>query len=160
MPGPDEQPVIVGIGEFHAGKNPMSSIGLGSCIGLVIFDREKPIGALAHIMPPDSQGRAERPAKYADTAVIHLVKELNKLGCRTPSLAAKICGGASMFQAFSGNLNIGERNVEAVRVHLKKLSLSIVAEEVGGTVGRTIVYNPAENGKISVKTADGTRKII
>ncbi len=160
MPGPDEPPVIVGIGEFYAGRNPMSSIGLGSCIGLVIFDRDRPLGALAHIMLPDSQGRSERPAKYADTAVRFLVKELNLLGCRSSSLTAKICGGASMFQAFSGNLNIGERNVEAIRFQLKQVNVPIVAEDVGGTVGRTIVYNPAENGKVSIKTADGTRKII
>ncbi|HOT03161.1 MAG TPA: chemotaxis protein CheD [Methanolinea sp.] len=160
MPGPEEPTVIVGIGEFYAGRNPMSSIGLGSCIGLVIYDKDKPLGALAHIMLPDSQGRSERPAKYADTAVKFLVKELNMLGCRSSSLAAKICGGASMFQTFSGNLNIGERNVEAIKFHLKELNIPIVAEDVGGIVGRTIVYNPAENGKVSIKTADGTKKII
>ncbi len=160
MPGPDEQVVMVGIGESYAGRTPMSSIGLGSCIGLVIFDRDRNLGALAHIMLPDSQGRSDRPAKYADTAVDHLVKELNRQGCKTASLAAKISGGASMFQSFSGNLNIGERNIEAVRFQLKKLNIPLMAEDTGGTMGRTIVYNPAENGKISVKSANGTLKII
>jgi len=160
MAGPDEPVVIVGIGEFHAGRSPMSSIGLGSCIGLVMFDRDRPIGALAHIMLPESQGRLERPAKYADTAVDLLMKELNRQGCKTSSLAAKITGGASMFQTFSGNLNIGERNTEAVRSHLKRLNIPLLAEEIGGSVRRTIVYYPAENGKVSVKTANGILKII
>lgn len=160
MPSPEEPVVVVGIGEFHAGRTPMSSIGLGSCIGLVVFDRDRSFGALAHVMLPDSQGRTDRPAKYADTAVAFLVKELNKNGCKTASLAAKITGGASMFQTFSGNLNIGERNIESVRAQLKKLNIPLVAEDVGGTAGRTIVYHPAENGKISVKTAAGTVKII
>lgn len=160
MPSPDEPTVIVGIGEFATGRTPMSSIGLGSCIGLVIFDRDRSYGALAHIMLPDSQGRSDRPAKYADTAPAHLVKELTRNGCKTASLAAKISGGASMFQTFSGNLNIGERNIEAVRLELKKLNIPLIAEEVGGTVGRTIVYYPLENGKISIKTAGGTIKII
>lgn len=160
MPTPDEPMVIVGIGEFAAGRSPMSAIGLGSCIGLVIYDKDRGIGAMAHIMLPDSQGKSERPAKYADTAVEFLIQELNRLGCRTPSLAAKICGGASMFQAFSGNLNIGERNIQAVRLHLKNANIPLVAEDVGGTAGRTVVYCPAENGKISVKTANGTYKVI
>jgi len=88
------------------------------------------------------------------------VKELNKNGCKTASLAAKITGGASMFQTFSGNLNIGDRNTESVRAQLKRLNIPLVAEDIGGTAGRTIVYYPAENGKISVKTANGTVKII
>lgn len=160
MPSPDEPVVMVGIGEFHAGRTPMSSIGLGSCIGLVIFDRDRDLGALAHIMLPDSQRRSERPAKYADTAVEYLIKELNRQGCKTSSMAAKMSGGASMFQSFSGNLNIGERNIEAVRSQLKRMSIPLVAEDVGGSIGRTIVYYPAENGKISIKTANGTIKII
>lgn len=160
MPSPDEPVVMVGIGESHTGRTPMSSIGLGSCIGLVIFDRDRNFGALAHIMLPESQGRSDRPAKYADTAVEHLVKELNRQGCKTSSLAAKITGGASMFQSFSGNLNIGERNIDAVRFQLKRLTIPLLAEDVGGTMGRTIVFYPAENGKISVKTANGLLKII
>ena len=138
----------------------MSSIGLGSCIGLIIFDRDRGFGALAHIMLPESQGRTDRPAKYADTAPEHLVRELNRLGCRTASLAAKICGGASMFQSFSGNLNIGERNTEAIRLQLKRLNIPLIAEDVGGTVGRTIVCYPAENGRITIKTASGNLKTI
>jgi len=156
----NDQVVIVGIGEYHVGRTAMSSIGLGSCIGLVIHDPERDIGGLAHVMLPDSQGRTDRPAKYADTAVEFLVKELNKNGCKTASLAAKITGGASMFQTFSGNLNIGDRNTESVRAQLKRLNIPLVAEDIGGTAGRTIVYYPAENGKISVKTANGTVKII
>lgn len=151
---------MVGIGEYHIGRSPMSSIGLGSCIGLVIHDPEKDIGGLAHIMLPDSQGRKDRPAKYADTAVEFLVGEIKRHGSRTDGLVSKLVGGASMFQSFSGNLNIGDRNIEAVRVQLKKFNIRIVAEETGGVQGRTIVYYPLEKGKVSVKTADGTLKFI
>lgn len=160
MSGPEEPVVVVGIGESHVGRSPMSSIGLGSCIGLVLFDQERSIGALAHIMLPDSQGKGERPAKYADTAVIFLVRELARQGCRASSLVSKIIGGASMFQTFSGNMNIGDRNIQAVREQLKQQNIPIVAEEVGGTMGRTIVFFPGDQGRVSVKTATGTVKII
>ncbi|MDI9633123.1 MAG: chemotaxis protein CheD [Methanolinea sp.] len=160
MQPPEEQVVMVGIGEYFVGRTPMSAIGLGSCIGLVIHDQARDIGGLAHIMLPESQGRSDRPAKYADTAVELLVREIKRQGSGTDSLVSKIVGGASMFQSFSGNLNIGDRNIEAVKVHLKRLNIKIVAEETGGVQGRTIVYYPAEKGKISVKTANGMIKYI
>lgn len=160
MQPPEEQVVMVGIGEYFVGRIPMSAIGLGSCIGLVIHDQARDIGGLAHIMLPDSQGRSDRPAKYADTAVELLVREIKRQGSGTDSLVSKIVGGASMFQSFSGNLNIGDRNIEAVKIHLKRLNIRIVAEETGGVQGRTIVYYPAEKGKISVKTANGIIKFI
>ncbi|HVP93701.1 MAG TPA: chemotaxis protein CheD [Methanoregulaceae archaeon] len=143
--------VIIGIGEHHLGKTPMSSIGLGSCVGLVIHDRDKGIGVLAHIMLPVSQGKQERPGKYADTAVEMMIGELAKAGSNPYSLVAKIAGGASMFKSFSGNLNIGERNVEAIRKLLKERNIPIVGEEVGGDMGRTIVYIPAERGKVTIR---------
>lgn len=65
-----------------------------------------------------------------------------------------------MFQSFSGNLNIGERNTEAIRLQLKRLNIPLIAEDVGGTVGRTIVCYPAENGRITIKTASGNLKTI
>ncbi len=156
----NDQVVIVGIGEYHVGRTAMSSIGLGSCIGLVIHDPERDIGGLAHVMLPDSQGRTDRPAKYADTAVGLLVGEIGRQGSKPGALVAKIVGGASMFQSFSGNLNIGDRNIEAVKLQLKRSNIRIAAEETGGVQGRTIVYYPSDKGKISVKTADGTVRFI
>jgi len=98
-------------------------------------------------MLPDSQGRTDRPAKYADTAIGLLVGEIGRQGSKPGSLVAKIVGGASMFQSFSGNLDIGDRNIEAVRLHLKRSNIRIAAEETGGVQGRTIVYYPSDKGK-------------
>ena len=143
--------VLVGIGEHHLGKTPMSSIGLGSCVGLVIHDRDKRIGVLAHVMLPLSQGKQERPGKYADSAVEIMISESVKAGSNPYSLVAKIAGGASMFKSFSGNLNIGERNVDALRKLLKERNIAIVGEDVGGDMGRTIIYIPSEKGKVIVR---------
>jgi chemotaxis protein CheD len=143
--------VLIGIGEHHLGKTPMSSIGLGSCIGLIIHDREKGIGVLAHVMLPLSQGKRERPGKYADTAVEMMINELVNAGCNPRSLVAKMAGGASMFKSFTGNLNIGERNIEAIRILLKEHNIPLIGEDVGGNMGRTIVYCPSEKGKVTVR---------
>ncbi|MDD1715662.1 MAG: chemotaxis protein CheD [Methanolinea sp.] len=160
MPPPDESLVIVGIGEYHVGNSPMSTIGLGSCIGLVLHDTVRATGGLVHIMLPDSQGRMDRPGKYADSAVELLVKELIQKGCKPSSLIAKMVGGAAMFRTTAGSLNIGERNIEAVKIGLKSRGIPISGEDVGGSVGRTITYYPQENGKILVKIANGTLKTL
>jgi chemotaxis protein CheD len=116
-----EQTAMIGIGEYRVGSFPMMTIGLGSCIGLTMYDPNLRLGAMVHIMLPESAGRMDRPGKYVDTAVPLLVKELVALGCKNRSIIAKIAGGACMFEYFGTNLNIGERNAVKVRLLLKEL---------------------------------------
>lgn len=151
--------IIIGIGEHHTGSEVMTSIGLGSCVGLIIHDRDKGIGSLAHVMLPKSQGKpGERPGKFADTAVNLLLEELEKAGSKRSSLVVKLVGGASMFQNFSGNLNIGERNATALKELLAERKIPIVKEDLGGCVGRTITYYPTEKGRVVVRQADGVTR--
>ncbi|MBN1167130.1 MAG: chemotaxis protein CheD [Methanospirillaceae archaeon] len=148
--------ILIGIGEHYVGDTVLSSIGLGSCVGLVLHDKTTGIGGLAHIMLPDSQGKTpERPGKFADTAVSVLLQELEKKGANRTTLIAKLAGGASMFQNFSGNLNIGDRNVEMLRLLLAQEKIRIVSEDVGGTVGRTVTYYPQQNARYTIKFATG-----
>ncbi len=146
---------MIGIGEYRVGTFPMMTIGLGSCIGLTLYDPLKKTGAMVHIMLPDSGGRTERPGKYADTAIPLLLKELDALGCSKRSLVAKIAGGACMFEYFGTNLNIGERNTDKVRIGLKEQGIKLSSEDVGGKVGRTVTFLPGSGGKVSVRRADG-----
>jgi chemotaxis protein CheD len=148
--------IIIGIGEYRCGAFPMSSIGLGSCVGLIIHDRDKGTGGLAHVMLPCSQGKTNRPGKYADTALDAILGELIRNASNNSSLIAKIAGGSSMFKGFSGNLNIGERNVEVIRKVIREHNIPIRGEDVGGTVGRSITYNPSEKGRVTIRKGDGT----
>lgn len=150
------QTAMIGIGEYRVGSFPMMTIGLGSCIGLTLFDPNLKIGAMVHIMLPESSGRMDRPGKYADTAVPLLVNELNALGCKNRSILAKMTGGACMFEYFGTNLNIGERNAEKVRIKLKEHNIQLAAEDVGGRIGRSVTFLPANDGKVSIRRADGT----
>jgi chemotaxis protein CheD len=151
---------MIGIGEYRVGSFPMMTIGLGSCIGLTLYDPQKKNGAMVHIMLPDSGGRTDRPGKYADTAVLLLVGELEKIGSSKRSLIAKIAGGACMFEYFGTNLNIGERNTEKVRFALKEQGIKLGGEDVGGKVGRTVTFLPASDGKFSIRRADGVTNDI
>jgi len=147
---------MIGIGEYRVGNFPMMTIGLGSCIGLTLYDETLRVGAMVHIMLPDSAGRTDRPGKYADTAIALLLKELSALGCRNRTLIAKMAGGSCMFEYFGANLNIGERNSDTVRRLLKENNIRLAAEDVGGKVGRSVTFIPANGGKFTIRRADGT----
>jgi chemotaxis protein CheD len=159
MPVPhssNEQTAMIGIGEYRVGSFPMMTIGLGSCIGLTLYDDSLKVGAMVHIMLPESSGRKDRPGKYADTAVPIIIRELNAMGCKNRSLVAKMAGGASMFEYFGANLNIGERNAEKVRALLQEHHITLAKEDVGGKTGRSVTFLPANSGKFSIRRADGT----
>jgi len=149
------QTAMIGIGEYRIGSFPMMTIGLGSCIGLTLFDERLKIGAMVHIMLPDSGGRTDRPGKYADTAIPLLLNDLNARGCRKNTLVAKMAGGACMFEYFGTNLNIGERNAGKVRALLKEQDIRLSAEDIGGKVGRSVTFLPASGGKVTIRRADG-----
>jgi len=148
----NKQTAMIGIGEYRVGSFPMMTIGLGSCIGLTLYDDSLKLGAMVHIMLPDSAGRKDRPGKYADTAIPLLLKELNDLGSKNKSLIAKMAGGACMFEYFGTNLNIGERNAERVRAILKENNIPLKKEDVG----RSVTFLPANGGRITIRRADGT----
>jgi chemotaxis protein CheD len=147
---------MIGIGEYRIGSFPMMTIGLGSCIGLTMYDPNLKLGAMVHIMLPESSGRMDRPGKYVDTAVPLLVNELVALGCKNRSIVAKIAGGACMFEYFGTNLNIGERNAVKVRLLLQEHNIQLAAEDVGGKVGRSVTFLPTNDGKVTIRRADGT----
>ena len=151
---------MIGIGEYRVGSFPMMTIGLGSCIGLIMWDPNLRVGAMVHIMLPESSGRKDRPGKYADTAVPLLVNELTALGCKNRSITAKMTGGACMFEYFGTNLNIGERNAEKVRMMLKEYHIPLASEDTGGKVGRSVTFLPSDNGKVVIRRADGTSNNI
>ena len=155
-----EQTAMIGIGEYRVGSFPMMTIGLGSCIGLTLFDENLKIGAMVHIMLPDSAGRTDRPGKYADTAIPLLIKELTDLGSKKRSIIAKMAGGACMFEYFGANLNIGERNIQKVRSLLSSTQIKLVSDDVGGKVGRSVTFLPESGGRVMIRRADGSTKDI
>ena len=112
------------------------AIGLGSCIGLALVDRTANVAGLAHVVLPESQGKSEPRAKFADLAVPDLMAGVLAAGAVKRRLEAVIVGGARMFSV-GASLDIGARNAEAVREALGKEGIKIRAEEVGGNRGRT-----------------------
>ena len=148
--------VILGLGEYMVGKCPMGTIGLGSCIALILHDQRRSLAGLAHVMLPESRGNTDRPGKFADTAAIALFEEMEEFGSTKFSVTASIVGGASMFEYSANFLNIGERNIAAVKDKIRELGIQIEHEETGGKVGRSVYYWPEGKGRLIIKRADGT----
>lgn len=152
--------VKVGIADMNIVKPPglIRTSGLGSCVGVVVYDSVNQIAGMGHVMLPcSSLAKADslNIAKYADTAISALVELVVHAGARRHFLKAKIAGGAQMFQFTSGSemMRIGPRNVEAVKEQLNLLSIKLVAEETGGNSGRTIEFNP-DNGELMIRTVN------
>ncbi|KEF39901.1 chemotaxis protein [Schinkia azotoformans MEV2011] len=152
--------IKVGIADMNVVQSPslIRTSGLGSCVGVVIYDTQKEIAGLVHVMLPDSSlAKADsiNIAKYADTGIEELINRLTKKGARLINLKAKIAGGAQMFQFSTQNemMRIGPRNVEAVKKELQRFRIPIVAEDVGGSSGRTIEFNPSTR-KLNIRTVN------
>lgn len=142
--------------------NGITTLGLGSCVGIALRDKNNKVGGLAHIMLPDSTVIANQTnvAKFADTGIIELLRQMEKLGAVKRNVVAKIAGGATMFAMSSRtNLNVGERNVEAVKAKLKELGIPILAEDVGLNFGRTVIFYP-ETGDYVIKAVGKPEKVI
>ncbi len=158
--------IKVGIADlkFATAPDTLRTSGLGSCVGVIVYDFTKKKAGMAHVMLPDSSLSKKNDFnrfKYADTAVPHLIEQLIASGARKYALKAKIAGGAQMFSFSSTNdtLRIGKRNEEAVKSVLKDYSIPIVSEDVGGSSGRTIEFN-LEQGMLNIRTVNlGENKI-
>lgn len=125
----------------------LTTLGLGSCIGIAIRDPIAKIGGLAHIMLPDStaiRSAGQNIAKFADTGIEELVRQMEAMGAKRIRMTAKIAGGATMFsfQGKSDMVQVGIRNAEASVKKLKELNIPILAQDTGANYGRTVIFYP------------------
>jgi len=143
--------------------NGITTLGLGSCVGVAIRDTQTKIGGLAHVMLPDSTAIHNNTniAKFADTGIAELVKQMEKAGAKRAKMVAKIAGGAQMF-AFQNKtdlVRVGEKNVEASKKKLKELGIPIIAEDTGDSFGRTVVFFP-ETGNFIIRAVGKPERTI
>ncbi|MCI5741954.1 MAG: chemotaxis protein CheD [Lachnospiraceae bacterium] len=157
--------IKVGMADLNIGKSPdvITTIGLGSCIGIAVYDSVTKIGGLAHIMLPDSTRMKNNSnvAKFADTGIEELIKKMTEAGASKTRMVAKIAGGARMFEVsgLSDVGNIGAKNAEASKKKLKELGIRLIAEDTGLNYGRTVELNCA-NGDFLIKSVGKENKII
>ncbi|WP_026485897.1 chemotaxis protein CheD [Caldanaerobius polysaccharolyticus] len=157
--------IRIGMADYGVSKAPdvLVTIGLGSCVGVTLYDPVLKVGGLAHIMLPCSHQYSANSTKgkFADTAIDVVLEKLKAMGAVTDRLVSKLAGGARMFEIKSSDerLKIGDRNIEAAIKVLKSRGIPIVAKDVGGTYGRTIELH-LEDGSLVVKTIGRGVKIL
>ncbi|MBE5844821.1 MAG: chemotaxis protein CheD [Butyrivibrio sp.] len=159
------QIIKVGMADLNICVSPdgITTLGLGSCVGIAVRDPVTKIGGLAHIMLPDSKeikNNSNIP-KFADTGIDELIKQVVAKGANKSRLVAKIAGGAQMFAFNSGNatMRVGERNVAATIKKLKELNIPILAQDTGDSYGRTVIFYP-ENGDFVIRAVGKPEKTI
>jgi chemotaxis protein CheD len=149
--------VLVHVAEYKVGGagETLVTIGLGSCVAVALHDAEARIGGLAHILlPSPSLGRRDpNPGKFPQTAIPLLLQDMVGRGARASRITARLAGGASMFVNLqpAGTIQMGERNLVAVRAALLHHGVPLVGSAVGGDFGRTIRF-VVDDGKIEVSS--------
>ena len=137
--------ITIGIADMKMakGEGMLVTYALGSCIGICLHDPALKLGALIHIMLPiNMEAGRKSPMKYADTGIRETLREMEARGASRARITAKIAGGAMMFKDGTGSLgNIGQRNIESVKLNLKKEGIRLLKEDVGGSVARTLLFD-------------------
>jgi len=148
--------VSAGLGELVVSKDPNSILvayGLGSCVGVALYDPVAKVGALLHAMLPLHRNGDANKTKFVDTGIPAMLEKVEKLGAKRSRLICQMAGGAQMLTApgFNNVFNIGEQNAKQARKVLKKEGVHLRAEETGGHAGRTVKLHIA-NGRVTLRS--------
>ncbi|MBI1912661.1 MAG: chemotaxis protein CheD [Deltaproteobacteria bacterium] len=151
--------ITVGMGEGIVAAAPhiLRAIGCGSCVILTLYECERKVGGLAHIMLPRKAALARRPAPegedkycYADTAISSLLEQLRKMGVLRKNIVARMAGGAGMFPSYSvADAGIGRQNIESVRDILRREGIHLAGWDTGGNHGRNVEFH-LDSGRVVV----------
>ncbi len=142
----------------------LTTLGLGSCVGIALVDPVTKVGGLAHIMLPDSTKitNNQNRAKFADTGITDTISLMVSKGAVKNRIVAKIAGGAQMFKLssdVSDLMKVGARNVDSVKENLRKHGIRLLSEDTGLDYGRTVELNP-QTGELLIKVVGKPVKII
>jgi len=158
--------IKVGMADLKVCKAPdsLTTLGLGSCVGVCLYDSVTKVAGMLHVMLPDSTqiARETNRAKFADTGIDDMLMQMKSMGASVGRMTAKIAGGAQMF-AFNASvgdlMRIGDRNVQAVKQKLKTIGIPVIAEDTGLNYGRTIEFS-SETGSLLVKSVGKESKVF
>ncbi|EEG76491.1 chemotaxis protein CheD [Dethiobacter alkaliphilus] len=157
------QSIRVKIADYAALKEEgmLITVGLGSCVGVALYDSSAKVAGLAHILLSDSSlfKNQSNPGKFADTALPLLLEDMARFGARPNRIKAKIAGGSQLFSFENKTLSVGEKNIASVRSVLAGLRVPITSEDVGGSVGRTMKVMAADGTVLVSTVGNGEREL-
>ena len=144
-------------GEYYVSRSAEAiSTVLGSCISACVRDPVKNVGGMNHFMLPEDASTGPNnwldPAiglatRYGSYAMESLINDLLKLGAARERLEIKVFGGG---RVLSGMTDVGARNISFVHSFIELEGYRIVAEDLGGTQPRKVVYFPS-SGRVKLR---------
>ncbi len=156
--------VVIQPGEYYVVDHSTEGIAtvLGSCVAVCLMDLERNIGGMNHFMLPgdfrNDEVFASKSSRYGMFAMEKLINEMMKMGARRNKLQAKIFGGAHVLNFRKSDGNIPEANLNFVRTFLQYEEIEVLASDIGGNIGRKVIFLPAENGRVLVKKLHGNNE--
>lgn len=152
---PHLQTIDVDTGQIRVSADPatLQAIALGSCIALVVYERKKRIGGIAHIMLPGKSPSMKKRTRYAEDAIEELLVSTKKMGAEIDDVEISVVGGANVLQEG----DIPERVLESVLDCLKKLRVELVGMRVGG-IERRSAFLDTVSGDVFYTEGDSTTK--
>lgn len=155
---------VVSISDMKIVKIPdrLVTYALGSCVGICLIDSMAQVAGMLHVLlPTNNTNDKSNLFKYADTGIIEMIRQMERMGALRIRMTAKIAGGAKMFEIrnTANGTDIGNRNVTATKEALKKLNIKLIAEDTGSNYGRTITFD-SSNGSLEIKTFSNNSKTI
>jgi chemotaxis protein CheD len=153
--------ISVGMGELKTGKESdvLAAYGIGSCVVVVCYDRDRHMAAMLHGILPEKPKKKQDLNKYLDTGIENLVKTMIDAGASINGLEAKLFGGARMFDVATAGSAIGERNVQKAKEVLAQKGIRITGEDTGATYGRNIEYFVNDRKAVVRSFMSGTKTI-
>lgn len=137
--------INLNIGELVATQEPVVVCTvLGSCVSVCLFSKDGLGGGIIHFSLPELPPNAnvDSPLKYGDYAIEKLIHEVCQLlNVQPHQLKAKVVGGANNVASDHSSQKVGAANVSMAKKQLEKFKIPIVGEDVGGSVGRKILFN-------------------
>lgn len=155
--------IAIGIAEYKITREPnrLITLGLGSCVGVSVYDPVNRVGGLIHVMLPDStlfEKQTSKPGKFADTGIPLMIRDILSCGVKINNLEAKLVGGAQMFDGVD-HFRIGQRNIEKSDWVLSQIGIRVIARETGGNKGRTMILDTV-TGQVTIRLLGNQIKII
>jgi len=151
--------ISVRMGEIKITHPPhlLKTVGLGSCMAVILHDPVVRVGSLAHVVLPLLMESFDttNPDKFSDMAIKKMINKMQDFGSMVHNISAQIFGGANMFPdiiAHGSDMDIGQRNIIAVKNELQLQNINIIREDVGGNLGRTVIFD-TQDGQVEVRTA-------
>lgn len=157
----EKRRVKVGVSDAEVTTRDVTLVtsGLGSCLGVALYDPTSGVGGLLHAMLPASADHPGPPEKFVVDGIDQMLEELDRAGASRRSIRAKLAGASSMLDLETESASVGEQNVDAAKRALNARNVPIEASDTGGSNGRSLRFDPAD-GRLVVSSADGERRVL